>query len=303
MHRAISVTGHGFGVYADGVFKQYRDDDLVMTHRCKSKIPHLLIHLILDNYFSPSADCSVVKGMVMTRSASKFPSMVVVAGIMMTAYSLASAQTPISPRSFTESLRASVPHGGTRALGVLAESQSETSYRSIYVATRAAFRGNVCVSVNSIDGLYLASANYTIDSQPGLIIMSFPSQKLGSNVGYRITELVIGTRVGACGAAQQSFMIGTWQPPERITRIGFAVNAGAGATAFTSEPRRGRVDCDQASRLYPSSDIATITHVCWVSAAKLATSPSLTVFRETPAGRNEIIFPLLQGGKLPPTMR
>lgn len=209
------------------------------------------------------------------------------------------AQSRISPRSFSEDLRTSVPHAGSRALGIIADGKAATNFGSVFVRIRGPLRGNICVSVNSIDGLYVASATYAVDSKPGLVTMAFPTQKLGSSARYRDTDLVIGIRVGGCGDARQPFMIGTWQPPEQITRIGFAVNAGAGAKAFTIEPGRGRVDCDPASRLRSSADNATMTHVCWVSTEKLAQSASLKVFRETPAGRSEIIFPLQGGGPAP----
>lgn len=209
------------------------------------------------------------------------------------------AQGRIAPRSFSEDLRTSVPHAGSRALGIIADGKTATSFSSVFVRVRGPLRGTVCVSVNSIDGLYVASATYAIDSKPGLVTMAFPTQKLGSSARYRDTDLVIGVRVGACGDARQPFMIGTWQPPDQITRVGFAVNAGAGAKAFTIEPGRGRVDCDPASRLRSSSDNATMTHVCWVSAEKLSQAASLKVFRETPAGRSEIVFPLQGGAPAP----
>ena len=235
----------------------------------------------------------------MALGISKFFAISGAVGLVATGSLPASAQTRVAPRSFTEELRTSVPHAGSRALGVIADGTAATSFGSVYVRVRTAMRGNVCVSVNSIDGLYVASATYAVDSKPGLVAMTFPTQKLGSGARYRDTDLVIGVRVGACGDARQPFMIGTWQPPEQIARIGFAVNAGAGATAFTIEPQRGRVDCDPISRLRLSSDNATVTHVCWVSGSKLAQSASLKVFRETPAGRSEILFPLQGGGPVP----
>jgi len=224
------------------------------------------------------------------------------AGAVMLLDTTAWAQTRIAPRSFSEDLRTSVPHAGSRALGIIADGKSVTSFGSVFVRVRGPLRGNICVSVNSIDGLYVASATYAVDSKPGLVTMAFPTQKLGSSAKYRDTDLVIGVRVGACGDARQPFMIGTWQPPAQVSRIGFAVNAGAGAKAFTIEPGIGRVDCDPASRLRSSSDNATMTHVCWVSAEKLASSALLKVFRETPAGRSEIVFPL-QGGSPAPKPR
>lgn len=207
----------------------------------------------------------------------------------------ASAQTRPRLVSFEENLRTSVPHAGSRALGVIADGSAATSFGAVHIRVRAALRGNVCVSVNSIDGRYIASATYAVDSKPGVVQLPFPTQKLGSAARYRDTDLVIGARVGACGDASQPFLVGTWQSPEQVSRIGFAVNAGAGAKVFVIEPGVGRVDCDPASRLRPTGDSATVTHVCWVGAAKLTSGAAVKVYRETTAGRSEILFPL-QGG-------
>lgn len=206
-------------------------------------------------------------------------------------------ETEIAPDSFAEDLHDTVPHAGTRALGVIADGGAGDRFASVYVRMRAPVRGRVCVAVSSVDGRYVASALYNLDRKAGVAILRFPTQKLGPAAQYSSTELVVAVRAGTqCGDARQPFMVGTWQPPSAVRRIGFAVNAGAGANAFIIEPGRGRVDCEPASRLRPTGDNAAITHVCWVSQAKLTSSSSLRVFRETPAGRTEIDFPLQGGG-------
>jgi len=203
------------------------------------------------------------------------------------------AQARIPSRGFQEVLRPAVPHAGQRDLGVVSASTGAGDYSTIYIRLPKALDSDICVHVISIDGRYTASAQYRVTASPGDLPLSFPTQRLGRGANYDGSELAVDARVGpTCTGMGQPALIATWAPAPEAGRIGFAVNAGAGASAFTVD-RGTRVDCEVLAETRPTRDSAAMTHLCWVSPQRLASGQNIRVFRETSAGRDgEIIFPL-----------
>jgi hypothetical protein len=207
----------------------------------------------------------------------------------------ASAQSRIQQNSFTEIFRSAVPHSGGSAIGIVADGPASDKFGSLYVVLPAHFGGPICVSVTSIDGRYTAQSSYNLGASSGMIVLNFPTQRLDRDVRYQAADLAVSARAGTnCKDQAGKLLVATWSRPGAQGRLGLAVNAGAGTSAFFIEHGVGRHDCDELSVTRSTIDSASISHICWIGAKRLAEGGDIRIFRESPAGReSEIVFPVV----------
>jgi hypothetical protein len=215
----------------------------------------------------------------------------------------AAAQGPqrIAPvsGSFTERLLDSVPHSGTRAVGMVhlpreaGESGKAGDYAVIHARADAPVNGTLCATVSSVDGRYSARGLYAVTSGPGTLQLVYPTARL-RGAGYGPGELAVSVRLGErCADAALPLLPAGWQPVPDNGDVGFAVNAGAGAAVFTVANSQ-RQDCLAAAEMFRNREPAAFTHVCRVPASRLQPGGQVKVFREVAGAReSEIVFPLL----------
>ncbi len=201
--------------------------------------------------------------------------------------------------SFTERLLDSVPHSGTRAVGmvpvgmVAGAGGRGADYAVIHVRADAAVNGTLCATVSSVDGRYTARGLYAVKSAPGGLQLAYPTARL-RDAGYAPGELAVSVRLGErCADAALPLLPAGWQPVPKTGEVGFAVNAGAGTSVFTIANSQ-RQDCVPASELFRDREPAAFTHVCRVAASRLQPGGQVKIFREVAGTReSEIVFPLL----------
>lgn len=201
--------------------------------------------------------------------------------------------------SFTERLLDTVPHSGTRAVGmvpvgmVAGAGSKPGSYAVIHARADAPVNGTLCATVSSVDGRYTARGLYTVTSGPGVLQLTYPTARL-RDAGYAPGELAVSVRQGErCADAALPLLPSGWEPVPAKGEVGFAVNAGAGTSVFTIA-RGQRKDCTPAAELFQKREPAAFTHVCAVDASRLTPGGQVKVFREVAGAReSEIVFPLL----------
>ncbi|MGA0543964.1 hypothetical protein ACO2Q1_01680 [Brevundimonas sp. VNH65] len=206
----------------------------------------------------------------------------------------ASAQARVRPINdrIVEVFRPTVDHSGNRALGVVVRQETIPNFAAVTIRLPRPIDAQVCMTVTSVDGRYTANATYRVKTSDRTAILEFPTGKLGREARYDGVDLAVSARVGSCQTTAP-VLVATWTSASPTADVGFAVNAGNGASAFMIEPGRGRVACDSLLRSRPGRASAAMTHICWVSSARLGDNRDIRVFRETPAGRDtEIVFPL-----------